>query len=147
VFHSVNHFCGPLVDALQQVHVLPVLRIPHLGTVLQVCPHQCRIEVQDHLPRPAAHASLDAAQDKVGFLGCESTLLAHVQFAIHQYPQVLFGRAALNPSIPHLVLVMGVASTRVQDFALGLLNIMRFTWAHCSSLSRSLWMASCPSDV
>ena len=26
-------------------------------------------------------------------------------------------------------------------------NLMRFTWAHCSSLSRSLWMASCPSDV
>ena len=35
----------------------------------------------------------------VGSLGCEGTLLAHVQPPIHQYPQVFFGRAALNPFI------------------------------------------------
>ena len=45
----------------------------------------------------------------VGFLGCEDTLLAHVQFAIHQYPQIFLGRAMLNPSIPQLVLVVRVA--------------------------------------
>ena len=44
----------------------------------------------DHLPRPAGHASFDAAQDTVGFLVCEGTLLAHVQLAIYHYPQVFF---------------------------------------------------------
>jgi len=30
---------------------------------------------------------------------------------------------------------------------LALLNLMRFTWTHVSSLSRSLWVASLPSGV
>ena len=79
-------------------------------------PHQWRVEGQDH---PAGHAAFDAAQDTVGFLGCEVTLLAYVQLPIHQYPQVLFSRAALNPFIPQLVLVMGVASIQLQALALG----------------------------
>ena len=54
----------------------------------------------------------------VGFLGCEDTLLVHVQLAIHQKTQVLFVRAALNPFIPQLVLVVGLSSTQVQDLAL-----------------------------
>ena len=66
VFHSLCHFCGPPLDALQQVCVSPVLRIPHLDTVLQVRCHQHRAQGQDHLPHPAA-----AAQDTVGFLGQE----------------------------------------------------------------------------
>ena len=41
--------------------------------------HQSRVERQNHLPRPAGHASFYAAQDTVVFLGCESTLPAHVQ--------------------------------------------------------------------
>jgi len=40
-----------------------------------------------------------------------------VQLAIHQYPQVFFSRVALSPFIPQLVLVIGVASTQVQDLA------------------------------
>ena len=55
----------------------------------------------------------------VGFLGCKDTLLAHVHLAIHQYLQVLFGRAALNPFLSQLVLLVGVASTQLQDLALG----------------------------
>ncbi|KAK4831203.1 hypothetical protein QYF61_016040 [Mycteria americana] len=62
------------------------------------------------------------AQDTGGFLGCEITLLAHVQLFIHQCPQVLLGRAALNPIIPQPVLILGVALTQVQDPALGLVE-------------------------
>ncbi|KAK4823197.1 hypothetical protein QYF61_027206 [Mycteria americana] len=94
-FHSSDHFCGPPLDLLQQVHVLLVLRTPELDAALQ---------------------------DTVGFLGCECTLSAHVQFFIHQYPQVLLGRAALNPFIPQPVLILGVAPTQVQDPALGLVE-------------------------
>ena len=54
------------------------------------------------------------------FLGCKGTLLAHVQLPIHQYPlQVYFSRAPLNHFIPWCVLVMGVASTQVQDLEFG----------------------------
>jgi len=62
---------------------------------------------------------LDAAQAMIGFLGYGSTLLAYVQPLIHQYPQVFFSRAALNPVIPQFVLVMAVASTCMKDFAFG----------------------------
>ena len=63
--------------------------------------------------------SFEAAQDTVGSLGCEGTLMANVQLPFHQYPQVFFVRAALNPFIPQCVLVMGIASTQVQDIAFG----------------------------
>ena len=55
----------------------------------------------------------------VGFLGCKGKLLAHVQFAIHQYSQVFFSRAVLSPFILQLVFVVGVASTQLQDLAFG----------------------------
>ena len=58
----------------------------------------------------------------VGLLGCERTLPAHVQLFIHQYLQVLLRRAALNLFIPQPVLILGVASTQVQDLALGLVE-------------------------
>jgi len=81
--------------------------------------HQSRVEGQNHLPRPAGHAAFDAAQDTVGCLGCERTLLAHVQLFIQQYPRVL-GMAAFNPFVSQPVLITGVASTHVQDLTLGL---------------------------
>ncbi|KAK4823599.1 hypothetical protein QYF61_003799 [Mycteria americana] len=122
VFQPSDHFCGPPLDPLQQVHVFPVLRTPELDAVLQVGSHQSRVEGQNHLPRPAGHASFDAAQDMVGLLGCERTLLAHVWLFIHQYLQVLLSRTALNPFIPQPVLIPGVAPTQGQDPALGLVE-------------------------
>ena len=40
--------------------------------------------------------SADAAQDAVGLLGCERTLLPHVQLFVHQNPHGLLRRAALR---------------------------------------------------
>jgi len=62
------------------------MRTSHLDTVLHMRCHQSRAEGQDHLPQPAGHASFDAAQGTVDFLGCEGTLLPHVQLLIHQPP-------------------------------------------------------------
>jgi len=56
----------------------------------------------------------------VGLLGCEHTLVAHVQLFIHQYHQVLPGRAAFKHFIPQPVLILGIAPTQVQDLASGL---------------------------
>ena len=147
VFHPLDHFCGPHLDTLELFCVSPVLRTPHLDTVLQVRLHQCRVEGQDYLPQLAGHASFDAAQDTVDFLVCEGTLLAHVQLPIYQYPQVFFSRAVLNPSIPQLVLLMGVALTQLEDLAFGFVEPHEVHRAHHSSLSRSIGMASSPSGV
>ena len=74
---------GPPLDLFEQVHFLLILGAPELNAVLQVGSHKSRVDGQNHLPQPAGHTSLDAAQDMVGFLGCELKLLAHSQFSIH----------------------------------------------------------------
>ena len=117
MFHPLDHFCGPLLDVLQQVCISPVLRAPHLDAVLQQ-----RVEGLDHLPQLAGHISFDTAQDTVGFLGWEGTLLAHVQLPIHQYLQAFFKRAVLSPFIPQLVLLVDVALSQVQDLAFGFVD-------------------------
>ena len=33
VFHSLGHFCSPLLGALQQIHVSPILMTPQLDEV------------------------------------------------------------------------------------------------------------------
>ena len=53
-------------------------------------------------------------------------MLAHVQLAIHQYPQILFSRAVLYPYIPQFVLIVGVATTQVQDLAHGFVEPHKF---------------------
>ncbi|KAK4814468.1 hypothetical protein QYF61_018986 [Mycteria americana] len=122
VLQPSDNFHGPPLHGLQQLHVLLVLRAPELDAVLQVRSHQSRVEGQNLLPRPAGHASFNAAQDTVGLLGCECTLLAHAQLFVHQYPQVLFHRAALDHIIPQPVWKLRIAPTQVQDPALGLVE-------------------------
>ncbi|KAK4823233.1 hypothetical protein QYF61_000093 [Mycteria americana] len=122
IFHPSDHLCGPPLDPLQEVHVCLVPRAPELDAVLQVGCHQGGVEGKNHLPRPAGHAPFDAAQGTVGFVGCKHMLPAHIQLFIHQYPQVLLHRAALNPFFLQLVLILGVAPTQVQDLALGLVE-------------------------
>ena len=61
-----DHFHGPPLDVLQQLHVFLMLRAPELDAGLQVRSHQSRVEGQNPLPRPSGHASPDAAQDTVG---------------------------------------------------------------------------------
>ena len=137
---------------LEQVHVYSALRMLHLDGVLQVRPLQYRAEGQDHLPSCADHAAFDADQDMVGFLNWEGTLLSHVQLAIHQYLQVFWDGPMLSLLIPQHVLVAGkggggLSCPRCRTLHLDLLNLMRFASACCSSLSRSLWLVSCPSGV
>jgi len=80
-------------------------------------------------------------------MGCEGTLLIHIQLIIHQYPQVLFGRAVLYPYIPLLVLLMEVTTTQVQDLALEFVEPHEVHLCPLLSLFRSFWMASCLLDV
>ena len=87
-------------------------------------PHQHRAEGQDHLLQCAGQDSFDAAQDTVGFVVCEEILLAHVQLAIYQYSQALFGRPVFYPFIPQLLLTMGISTTQVEDVTLGFVELL-----------------------
>jgi len=95
------------------------VRGPRLNTVLEVWPYQCRLRGYDHLPAPAGHTIPDPSQDAVGLLGHLGTLLAHVQLAVSQHPQVLFRQAAFQLLLPKPVALHGVVVTEVQDLALG----------------------------
>lgn len=74
-----------------------MLRAPDLDAAFHVRSQKSRAERENHFPHPAAHISPDAAQDEVGFLDCECTLLGYVEPLIHQHPQLLPPKAAPNP--------------------------------------------------
>jgi len=83
VLHPSDDFCGPPLDPLQNACVILVLRAPELDAGLQVGSHQSRVEGQNHLPRPAGHTSLDAAQDAVGKNGfCKFKVLSNVYLSL-----------------------------------------------------------------
>ncbi|KAK4831110.1 LOW QUALITY PROTEIN: hypothetical protein QYF61_015413 [Mycteria americana] len=117
--HQLRH---PSLDTLQPLNVSLVVRGPKLNTGFEVRPHQCRVQGHDHFPTLAGHTIFDTSQDAIGLLGHLGTLLAHIQAAVNQHPQVLFHRAAFQPLFPKPVALHGVAVAQVQDLALGLVE-------------------------
>ncbi|KAK4819534.1 hypothetical protein QYF61_006027 [Mycteria americana] len=112
----------PSLDTLQHLNVPLVVRGPKLNTVFEVRPHQCRVQGHDHFPSPAGHTIFDTSQDAVDLLGHLGTLLAHIQPAVNQHPQVLLCWAAFQPLFPKPVALHGVAVAQVQDPALSLVE-------------------------
>ncbi|KAK4821747.1 hypothetical protein QYF61_000808, partial [Mycteria americana] len=76
----------------------------------------------DQFPTPADYTISDTSQDAIGFLGHLGTLLAHIQEAVSQHPQVLFCWAAFQPLFPKPVVLHGVAVAQVQDLAFSLVE-------------------------
>jgi len=67
-------------------------------------------EEKDHLPQPPGSALPNAAQDAVGFLCCEDTLLAYVQLTFHQDLKIPLCRAAFQPlGLQHALAELGTA--------------------------------------
>ncbi|PKU40553.1 rna-directed dna polymerase from mobile element jockey-like [Limosa lapponica baueri] len=71
------------IDLLKQVQTHKNVRGPKVDTALEVGPHQCRVQGDDHLSGPTHHAVPDTGQDAVGLLGHLGTLLACIQPAVH----------------------------------------------------------------
>lgn len=67
-------------DHPQHVHALLMVCTAELDAVFHVVSHKSRIEKKNLVP----HLLPPPPQDTVGFLGCECTLLAHVQLFVHQ---------------------------------------------------------------
>ncbi|KAK4830681.1 hypothetical protein QYF61_012850, partial [Mycteria americana] len=121
-FQTLHQLCCPSLDALQHLNVSLILQGPKLNTGFEVQPHQCRVQGHDHFHSPAGHTIFDTSQDAIGFLGHLGTLLALIQAAVNQHPQVLCHQAAFQPLFPKPVALHGVAVTQVQDLALGLVE-------------------------
>ncbi|KAK4832249.1 hypothetical protein QYF61_021601 [Mycteria americana] len=122
LLQTLHQLCCPSLDTLQHLHVFLVVRGPKLNTAFEVRPHQCRVQGHDHFPSPAGHTIFDTSQDAIGLLGHLGTLLAHIQPAVNQHPQVLFHQEAFQPPFPKPVALHGVAVTQVQEPALGLVE-------------------------
>ncbi|KAK4817336.1 hypothetical protein QYF61_010239 [Mycteria americana] len=122
LLQTLHQLRCPSLDTLQHLNVLLVVRGPKLNTAFEVQPHQCRVQGDNDFPSPAGHTISDTSQDAIGFLGHLGTLLAHMQLAINQHPQVLLCWAAFQPLFPKPVASHGVAVAQVQDLALGLVK-------------------------
>ncbi|KAK4830233.1 hypothetical protein QYF61_009300 [Mycteria americana] len=109
VLQTLHHLRCPSLHTLQHLNVSLVVGGPKLNTVFEVRPHQCRVQGHDHFPSPAGHAVFDTSQDAIGFLGHLGTLLAHIQAAVNQHPQVLLCWSAFQPLFPQPVALHGVA--------------------------------------
>ncbi|KAK4817624.1 LOW QUALITY PROTEIN: hypothetical protein QYF61_021527, partial [Mycteria americana] len=107
LLQTLHQLRCPSLDTLQHLNVPLVVRGPKLNTAFEVRPHH-----------PAGHTIPDTSQDAIGLLGHLGTLLAHIQLAVDQHPQVLFHWAAFQPLFPKPVALHGVVVTQVQDLAL-----------------------------
>ncbi|KAK4807027.1 hypothetical protein QYF61_000356 [Mycteria americana] len=122
LLQTLHQLRCPSLYALQYLNIPLVVGGPKLNTVFEVWPHQCRVQGHNHFPSPADHAIFDTGQDAIGLLGRLGTLLAHIQAAVNQHPQVLLCQAAFQPLFPKPVALHGVAVAQVQDLALGLVK-------------------------
>ncbi|KAK4810598.1 hypothetical protein QYF61_007335 [Mycteria americana] len=122
VLLTLHQLHCPSLDTLQHLNVFLVVRGPKLNTVVKVRPHQCRVQRDDHFPSPAGRTISDTSQDAIGLLGHLGTLLAHIQAAVNQHPQVLPCWAAFQPLFPRPVALHGVVVKQVQDPALSLVE-------------------------
>ncbi|KAK4810257.1 hypothetical protein QYF61_013072 [Mycteria americana] len=113
VLQTLHQLRCPSLDTLQHLNVSLVVGGSKLNTVF---------EGHDHFPSPAGHTIPDTSQDAIGLLGRLGTLLAHIQVAVNQHPQVLFCQAAFQPLFPKPVALHGVAVVQVQDLALSLVE-------------------------
>ncbi|KAK4831815.1 hypothetical protein QYF61_019245 [Mycteria americana] len=115
LLQTLHQLRCPSLDTLQHLNVSLVVRGPKLNTIVEVRPHQCRVQGHDHFPSPAGHAIPDTSQDAIGFLDHLGSLCAHVHPAIDQPSQ-------LSSHSSQVCSVHGVVVTQVQDLALGLVE-------------------------
>ncbi|KAK4816046.1 hypothetical protein QYF61_011054 [Mycteria americana] len=138
VLQTLHQLRCPSLDTLQHLNVSLVVGSPKLNTVFEVRPHQCRVQGHNHFPAPAGHTISDTSQDNIGLLGHLGTLLAHIQAAVNQHPQVLFCWAAFQLLFPKPVALHGVDVAQVQHLALTLVR------SHTLGLSPSIQPVQVP---
>ena len=99
-----------------------IARGPELNTVLEMWPHYCCEQRDDHFPAPAGNAISDTRQYAIGLLGHLGTLLAHIQPSINQHAQVHFFHIVFQIFCPKPVAFPEVVVAKVQDPVLSLVE-------------------------
>ena len=125
MLQALNHLSGPLLDLLQYVNVCLVLGSPALNTALQMWPHQCLAEGNDHFPAPVGDALPNLSQDTTGLLCPTGTSAPFLQSCFPDCGCTMC-TGAWDSSSPDA------------DFAFSYLNFMRSLLAHslaCQGLS------------
>lgn len=139
---SRHHHGRPLMDSLQYVHVPLLLGSPALDRVLQVWPHQCRVEGKDHLPWPAGNTLANAAEYTIIFLCWLMFSLVFPRTSKALLAKLLSIRAWWLPACTVDWSCSFPGAWLRTSFSL--LSFMRLLSAHFSSLLRPLWMAAWP---
>lgn len=140
-----DHFHGPHVDKPQHVNVFLLLRAPELYSVLHIRSKDSRTERQCDLSWPTGHPSFLCIPGSL-WLSRLQVLIAGSYISFHLPTSSSPSLLSIHLS-PSLYCCWGLPQPRWWTLHLDLLNIMRFTWDHSSSLSTSLWMVSFPSDI
>ena len=99
-----GHPGGPPLDLLQFIHAFLVIKGLRPEAILQRGSNEHQVRTDNHFPPSNAYMAANTAGNAVGILCCHTTLLHHVQSAVHQDSQVLLHRAAPPPFRPQLVL-------------------------------------------
>jgi len=119
VLHIHHQLHCPSLDKPQGLNVFLVVRDQKLNIVLEVWLHQCQLHRDNYLPNPSDYTISNTSQDAIGFLSHLGTLLAHLQPAVDQCPQMLLFCTAFQPLCSKPVALHGLAVTKVQDTAFG----------------------------
>ena len=92
-------------------HVSALPGSVQLGRTLEVWPHQCRVQENNHFPSPAGHTIPDTGQDVTGLLGHLGTRWI-VFSCCHQHLQGLFCQTASQPLPPACSTAWGCCDPR-----------------------------------
>lgn len=129
--HTPGLRCLSCSEGPQTQHSTPGVASPELSRREELPP----IPVDRTLP--------NAAQDTISFLFVKGMLLARVQVGVYQH---IFYQAAFQLGGCSRYLCRGLILCRCRTLHFSLLNVITFSSAHFSSVSRSLWMAARPSE-
>lgn len=104
--------------------------------------HESRVERDNHLSLAVGHPFSDAAQ---AFQAASAHCWLMLNFSSTRTPTSFSTGPLSRISSPSLHTHLGLLQPKCKPLHIDLLNLIRFTRAHFSSLSGSLWMASLPS--
>lgn len=108
--------------------------------------NECQVKGVNHFPQSTVRASVCAAEDTIGHICCQDTLLPCAQLAVGP-SWALFAKLLPRCPVSSLYCCQGLFLPRGRTGHLSLLNFMRFLLAHSSSLPGSLWMAALPASM
>lgn len=137
---------GPPLDLLQHLHTFPVLRVPGLDAVLQMC---LIVAGKNHLPNSTDHSFFIFLVFRIFLIfRYVSTYCWFISSSLSTSNPKYFSVGLLSKiSYPRLYIYLGQSQSKCNTLQLALLNLIMFKCIHFSCQSRHFWMASLPSIV